>query len=92
MPSRDGGVLREDEIKVKMDRLIKKIIVLIIKLYQSSMRPFIGGQCRFVPSCSEYAIEAVRQFGVIKGLYMAVKRVLRCHPFGPKGFNPPDAG
>ena len=84
--------MRKDEIKVKMNRFIKEVIVLIIKLYQSSMRPFLGGQCRFVPSCSGYAIEAVRQFGVIKGLYMAVKRVLWCHPFGPKGFNPPDAG
>ena len=84
--------MRKDEIKVKMNRFIKEVIVLIIKLYQSSMRPFLGGQCRFVPSCSGYAIEAVRQFGVIRGLYMAVKRVLRCHPFGSKGFNPPDMG
>jgi uncharacterized protein len=92
LPNRDGGVLKKDEVKVNMDRLIEKIIVLIIKLYQSSIRPFTGGQCRFVPSCSEYAIEAVRQFGAIKGLYITVKRVLRCHPFGPKGFNPPDMG
>ena len=84
--------MRKDEIKVEVNRLIKRIIVLVIKLYQSSVRPFVGGQCRFVPSCSEYAIEAVQQFGTIKGLYMAVKRVLRCHPFGSKGFNPPDAG
>jgi putative membrane protein insertion efficiency factor len=90
--SRDEGVLRKDEIKFKIGRLIKEIIVLIIKLYQSSIRQFMGGQCRFVPSCSEYAIEAVQQFGAIRGLYMAVKRVLRCHPFSPKGFNPPDIG
>jgi putative membrane protein insertion efficiency factor len=92
LQSRDEGVLRKDEIKIKVNGLINKTIVLIIKLYQSSMRPFMGGQCRFVPSCSEYAIEAVRQFGIIRGLYMAAKRVLRCHPLGPKGFNPPDAG
>ncbi|MFA5292532.1 MAG: membrane protein insertion efficiency factor YidD [Phycisphaerae bacterium] len=68
---------------------MKETIVLIIKLYQSSIGRFLGGQCRFVPSCSEYAIEAVRQFGPLKGTYMAVKRLLRCHPFGSKGFDPP---
>jgi putative membrane protein insertion efficiency factor len=92
LPSRDGGALRKAEIKVKVGKLIKKMIVLIIKLYQSGIRPFMGGQCRFVPSCSEYAVEAIRQFGAVKGLYMAAKRILRCHPFGPKGFNPPDEG
>ncbi|PKL47364.1 MAG: membrane protein insertion efficiency factor YidD [Planctomycetes bacterium HGW-Planctomycetes-1] len=74
-----------------MDSLMREIIVLLIRLYQSIFSPFFGGQCRFVPSCSEYAIEAVRQFGAAKGTYMAVKRILRCHPFGSEGFDPPDA-
>lgn len=69
--------------------LIREAIVLLIRLYQSSLGRFLGGQCRFVPSCSQYAIESVRQFGAVKGIYMAVKRLLRCHPFGSQGFDPP---
>ncbi len=83
-----GDVLKKNETN-KMDSLIREIIVLLIRLYQSIFSPFFGGQCRFVPSCSEYAIEAVRHFGAAKGTYMAVKRILRCHPFGSEGFDPP---
>jgi putative membrane protein insertion efficiency factor len=75
-----------------MGNLIREAIVLLIRLYQSSLGPFLGGQCRFVPSCSQYAIESVRQFGVLKGVYMSAKRLLKCHPFGSQGFDPPDAG
>jgi uncharacterized protein len=70
--------------------MAKETIILAIRLYQSTFGQFLGGQCRFVPSCSEYAIEAVRQFGVAKGSIMATKRILRCHPFGPAGFDPPE--
>ncbi|MGA2916073.1 MAG: membrane protein insertion efficiency factor YidD [Sedimentisphaerales bacterium] len=69
--------------------MAKETIIFAIRLYQSSLGLFLGGQCRFVPSCSEYAIEAVRQFGAVKGSYMAVKRILRCHPFSRGGFDPP---
>ncbi len=68
---------------------MKELIVLIIRMYQASIGRFLGGQCRFVPSCSQYAIEAVRQFGAIKGSCMAAKRILKCHPFGQGGFDPP---
>jgi hypothetical protein len=73
-----------------MDSLIRETIILLIRHYQSIFSPFFGGQCRFVPSCSQYAIEAVRQFGAAKGTYMAVKRILRCHPFGSKGYDSPN--
>lgn len=74
-----------------INNLVKETVVLAIRLYQSSLGLFLGGQCRFVPSCSEYAIEAVRQFGAVKGGYMAVRRILRCHPFSPAGLDSPDA-
>lgn len=74
----------------KISGFIKETIVFTIRLYQSSLGLFLSGQCRFVPSCSEYAIEAIRQFGAVKGGYMAVKRILRCHPFGPPGFDWPN--
>jgi len=50
--------------------------------------PVIGISCRFTPSCSEYAFQAITRYGVLKGLKLAVKRILRCHPFNPGGFDP----
>jgi len=79
------------EIINKLNGAAKEAAVFAIRLYQLSIGRFLGGQCRFVPSCSEYAIESVRQFGIFKGGYMAAKRILKCHPFGSKGFDPPDA-
>lgn len=70
--------------------MAKEIIIFAIRLYQSTIGLFLAGQCRFVPSCSEYAIQALRQFGAVKGSILAVKRVLKCHPFGKAGFDPPE--
>jgi putative membrane protein insertion efficiency factor len=78
------------DITNKINSLTKETIILAVRLYQSSLGLILGGQCRFVPSCSEYAIEAVRQFGAVKGTYMAVKRILRCHPFSTPGFDWPN--
>lgn len=58
------------------------LLVAAIRCYQLCISPFLGPCCRFFPSCSEYAIEAVKRHGVIRGSFLAVKRVLRCHPWG----------
>lgn len=60
----------------------------MIKIYQLVLSPVIGQACRFYPSCSEYAIEAVAKYGALKGGYLAAKRILRCHPFNPGGIDP----
>ena len=88
LQSKGTSVLKKN-VTNEISCIAKEAIVLAIRLYQSSVGQFLGGQCRFVPSCSQYAIEAVRQFGAVKGSYMAVKRILRCHPFGSSGFDPP---
>jgi putative membrane protein insertion efficiency factor len=88
LQSEGTNVLKKNVIN-EISCIAKEAIVLTIRLYQSSVGQFLGGQCRFVPSCSQYAIEAVRQFGAVKGSYMALKRILRCHPFGSSGFDPP---
>ncbi|MBF0389815.1 MAG: membrane protein insertion efficiency factor YidD [Desulfamplus sp.] len=67
---------------------MQKAIILFIKLYQYLVSPLIGSSCRFYPSCSQYAFEAVTKYGSFKGSFLAVKRVLRCHPFHPGGFDP----
>ncbi len=71
---------------------VKKILiapfVLLIKFYQICISPFTPPSCRFTPTCSQYALEAFRKHGPIKGLYLTVRRLLRCHPWGGKGYDP----
>ena len=64
------------------------ILVLLVRVYQWTLRPFIGAQCRFEPSCSHYAIEALRGHGAVRGTWFSVRRVLRCNPWTPGGFDP----
>lgn len=67
---------------------MKKIIILIIKTYQITLSPLLGSNCRFHPTCSEYTIQAVNEHGVYRGLILGVKRISKCHPLGPKGYDP----
>ena len=64
---------------------MKKIAVLAIRLYQLILSPLLGGQCRFYPSCSSYTREAIEKYGVLKGILLGGKRLLKCHPFHPGG-------
>ena len=67
---------------------ITVIIVGIIKLYQIVISPMMGPSCRHYPTCSQYSIESVKTHGVIRGLYLALKRILRCRPGGTHGYDP----
>ena len=60
----------------------------LIRGYQFFVSPFIGPRCRFYPSCSEYALEAISRYGLPKGVYLGTRRLLKCHPFHPGGFDP----
>lgn len=62
--------------------------VLLIKFYQLCISPFTPPSCRFTPTCSQYALEAFRKHGPFKGLYLSVRRILRCHPWGGSGYDP----
>ena len=64
---------------------MKKAAMLAIRLYQLVLSPFLGGQCRFYPSCSAYTREAIAKYGLLKGIALGGKRLLRCHPFHPGG-------
>ena len=66
---------------------MKVLIVAVVRGYQLLLRPVIGAHCRFYPSCSEYALEAVERFGAARGSWLAVKRICRCHPY-PGGYDP----
>lgn len=62
--------------------------ILLIKIYQKIISPVLGPQCRFTPTCSNYALEALKKYGVFKGTWLAVKRISKCHPWGGKGYDP----
>ena len=67
---------------------MRKIISGLIRLYQYIVSPFLGPNCRYTPSCSEYAQTAVIRFGVFKGGWIAIKRIGSCHPWGSSGYDP----
>ncbi len=71
-----------------MKRFIVNILILPIRFYQKCISPLTPPSYRFTTTCSQYAIEAMRKHGPIKGLYLAIRRILRCHPWGGSGYDP----
>lgn len=66
----------------------KRLIVIMVRGYQIFISPLLGAHCRFTPTCSEYFIEAVEKYGPLKGSWLGIKRILRCHPGNPGGYDP----
>jgi uncharacterized protein len=67
---------------------MNKMALALIKFYKLFLSPVLGPACRFMPTCSEYAYQAIATYGLLRGGLMAIKRILRCHPFNPGGFDP----
>ena len=67
---------------------MKHILLRVIRFYQRAVSPLFPPRCRYIPTCSEYALEAVEQYGTAKGGFLALKRFLRCHPFHKGGYDP----
>ena len=63
-------------------------LLILIRAYQLIISPLLGSNCRFIPSCSEYAMESLRSYGLIKGFYLTIKRIGKCHPWGGHGYDP----
>ena len=68
--------------------LPKQILLWLIRFYRASISPMKPACCRFMPTCSQYALEAVEKYGAVKGGYLALRRILRCHPFHKGGYDP----
>ncbi len=66
----------------------QRLVLALIRCYQYVLSPWLGNQCRYTPTCSEYAREAVERHGVLKGTWLALRRVARCHPWHPGGHDP----
>ena len=62
--------------------------IILIKIYQWGISPLLGPKCRYTPTCSHYAVEALKKYGLLKGFWLAVKRISRCHPWGGHGYDP----
>jgi putative membrane protein insertion efficiency factor len=77
-------------VSARNDGLGVRISIWLIMCYKASIGRYLGGQCRFVPSCSDYAIQSLKLFGFFKGAYKSVYRILRCNPLGGKGYDPPE--
>lgn len=69
-------------------KILSKFLIAIIRFYQIAISPMKGPTCRFQPTCSSYAIEAIKKHGAIKGGYLGIRRILKCHPFHKGGYDP----
>ena len=67
---------------------MRKLLIILIKAYQYGISPMFSSHCRYIPTCSSYAITSIERFGVIKGLHLSVKRIAKCHPWGEHGYDP----
>jgi hypothetical protein len=67
---------------------MRALVTILIRAYQLAISPLLGPKCRFHPSCSSYALEAVERFGVLRGGWLALRRIGRCHPWHPGGIDP----
>lgn len=72
----------------QLRKVFTQLLLLPIYFYKGAISPFTPPSCRFTPSCSVYAIEALKKYGPLKGLYLALRRILRCHPWGGHGYDP----
>ena len=82
MPETDNTIVKS------ISKIIAFPFILAIKLYQGIISPWLGPKCRYTPTCSQYGIEALKKYGVVKGLWLTIKRVSRCHPWGGHGHDP----
>ena len=88
--AQDGKVAGKHHYKgrAEMKRFFANILILPIRFYQKVISPMTPPSCRFTPTCSQYAIEAIRKHGIFKGGWLAAKRIARCHPWGGSGYDP----
>lgn len=71
-----------------MNSFLKKIFILPIRFYQMAISPLLGPKCRFQPTCSQYTVGAIMEWGILRGTWMGMKRISKCHPWGPHGHDP----
>lgn len=68
--------------------ILQRLFIALIRAYQILISPILPRSCRFYPTCSEYTLTAIRQYGPTRGIYLGIRRLIRCHPFHPGGYDP----
>ena len=71
-----------------LNKIVTYPLILLVRVYQLIVSPMLGSNCRFMPTCSEYALESLKTYGLIKGTYLTIKRIGKCHPWGSHGYDP----
>jgi putative membrane protein insertion efficiency factor len=82
-----GGVC--EEVALKRASVLGALLIGLVRIYQLVISPWLGKNCRYVPSCSQYMILSVQKYGVFRGGFKGLRRILRCHPLHPGGYDPP---
>ncbi len=72
----------------KLNNYLTNICIYLVNFYRKFISPLKGPTCRFYPTCSQYSLEAFKKYGLIKGMFLTIKRILKCHPFHPGGYDP----
>lgn len=67
---------------------MKLVLIALVRFYQYAISPLFGRRCRYFPTCSEYTVDAIRKYGALKGGWLGIKRIFRCHPWHPGGYDP----
>jgi len=73
---------------MQLTDLSKRLVIGMVRFYQLVVSPYLGSNCRYTPSCSQYMIDAVEEWGVFKGVWLGIRRISRCHPWGGSGYDP----
>lgn len=68
--------------------MLSRLMIVLITVYRWTISPMLGNHCRFYPSCSQYSLEAIQQYGALRGAWLTIRRLLRCHPWHPGGYDP----
>ena len=71
-----------------LNKIVAYPLILLVRVYQLIVSPMLGSNCRFMPTCSVYALESLKVYGLIKGTYLTIKRIGKCHPWGSNGYDP----
>jgi hypothetical protein len=71
-----------------MSKFLRQLFILPVRFYQAAISPLLGANCRFTPTCSEYMIDAINEWGIFKGTWLGIKRSSKCHPWGGHGYDP----
>lgn len=71
-----------------IQKAVQWVLIKLVRLYQLAISPFLGSSCRHSPTCSQYMIEAIREWGAVRGVWLGLKRLVKCHPWGTSGYDP----